>query len=319
MATTTTTKPIKLQKSVREEAQASSLWRDTFKHLFRNRSALIGMMLIGFLIVVALFASVIANYDPIQPMIGLPGEVGKLPGRAPCIHLLGCDATLPQHFMGLDLNARDVFSRVVYGSRESLKVGFLAVTFAIVVGTLFGLVSGYAGGWVDNVIMRFMDVLLAFPSLLLAIAIVTVLGPGLQNALLAIAVVSIPAYARLARASVLSVKEYEYVMANRSLGATPTRILFVHIFPNSLTPLIVQGTLGIGSAVLDAAALSFIGLGAQPPTPEWGAMLSEARNAIFTAPHMVFYPGIAIMITVLGFNLLGDGLRDALDPRLNKS
>jgi peptide/nickel transport system permease protein len=319
MATTTTSKPIKLQKSVREEAETSSLWRDTFKHLFRNRSAIIGMVLIGFLVFVALFASVIANYDPIQPMIGQPGETGKLPGRAPCIHLLGCDATLPQHFMGLDLNARDVFSRVVYGSRESLKVGFLAVTFAIVVGTVFGLVSGYAGGWVDNVIMRFMDVLLAFPSLLLAIAIVTVLGPGLQNALLAIAVVSIPAYARLARASVLSVKEYEYVLANRSLGATPMRILFVHIFPNSLTPLIVQGTLGIGSAVLDAAALSFIGLGAQPPTPEWGAMLSEARNAIFTAPHMVFYPGIAIMVTVLGFNLLGDGMRDALDPRLNRS
>jgi ABC-type dipeptide/oligopeptide/nickel transport system permease subunit len=218
--------------------------------------------------------------------------------------------------MGLDLNARDVFSRVVYGSRESLKVGFAAVVFSIAIGTIFGLISGYAGGWVDNVIMRCMDVLLAFPSLLLAIAIVTVLGPGLQNALLAIAIVSIPAYARLARASVLSVKEYDYVLANRSLGATPARILLVHIFPNSLTPLIVQGTLGIGTAVLDAAALSFIGLGAQPPTPEWGAMLSEARNYVFTAPHLVFFPGFAIMLTVLGFNLLGDGLRDVLDPRL---
>lgn len=191
--------------------------------------------------------------------------------------------------------------------------------FSIIVGTLFGLVSGYAGGWVDNVIMRLMDVLLAFPSLLLSIAIVTVLGPGLQNALLAIAIVSIPAYARLARASVLSVKENEYVLANRSLGAKPLRILFVHIFPNALTPLIVQGTLGIGTAVLEAAALSFIGLGAQPPTPEWGAMLSEARNYVFTAPHMVFFPGFAIMMTVLGFNLLGDGLRDALDPRLNRN
>lgn len=315
----TTTKPIKLQTTVRDEHRSSSLWRDTVKHLRRNRSAVIGMTLIGLLIVTAIFAPLIANYDPIQPMIGQPGETGRLPGRAPCIHLLGCAAETPQHFMGLDLNARDVFSRVVFGSRVSLVVGFTSVTFAIVVGTVLGLVSGYAGGWVDNVIMRFMDVLLAFPSLLLSIAIVTVLGPGLQNALLAIAVVSIPAYARLARASVLSVKEYEYVMANRSLGAHPMRILFVHIFPNSLTPLIVQGTLGIGSAVLDAAALSFIGLGAQPPTPEWGAMLSEARNALFTAPHAVFYPGLAIMITVLGFNLLGDGMRDALDPRLNKS
>ncbi len=314
-----TTKPIKLGKSARDEIKSSSLWRDTLNNVLRSRSAVLGLILIGFLILTAIFAAQLAPYDPIEPMIGHPGEVGRLPGRAPCIHLLGCAADQPQHFMGLDLNARDVLSRVIFGSRVSLVVGFSSVTFAIVVGTLFGLVSGYAGGWVDNVIMRFMDVLLAFPSLLLAIAIVTVLGPGLQNALLAIAVVSIPAYARLARASVLSVKENEYVTANRALGATPVRILFVHIFPNSLTPLIVQGTLGIGTAVLDAAALSFIGLGAQPPTPEWGAMLSEARNSIFTSPHAVFYPGVAIMLTVLGFNLLGDGMRDALDPRLNRN
>src|SRR5664279_434783 len=315
----TTTKPIKLEKGVQAELRSSSLWRDTFKHLFRNRNAIVGMTLIGFLVFVAIFAPYIANYDPIQPMIGVAGETGRLPGRAPCIHLLGCPAAQPQHFMGLDLNARDVFSRVVFGSRVSLVIGFSSVSFAIIVGTVFGLVSGYAGGWVDNWIMRCMDVLLAFPSLLLAIAIVTVLGPGLQNALLAIAVVSIPVYARLARASVLSVKEYDYVLANRSLGAHPTRILFVHIFPNSLTPLIVQGTLDIGGAVLTAAALSFLVLGAQPPTPEWGAMLSEASNAIFTAPHIVFFPGLAIMLTVLGFNLFGDGLRDALDPRLNRN
>ncbi len=315
----TTTEPVKLEKSVQAEYSSSSLWRDTLKHLFRSRNAMLGMILIGFLVLVAVFAPQIANYDPIQPMIGMPGETGRLPGRAPCIHLLGCPDDQPQHFMGLDLNARDVFSRVVFGSRVSLVVGFSSVTFSIIIGTVFGLVSGYAGGWVDNVIMRFMDVLLAFPSLLLAIAIVTVLGPGLQNALLAIAIVAIPAYARLARASVLAVKEYEYVMAVRSLGAHPLIILFVHIFPNSITPLIVQGTLGIGTAVLDAAALSFLGLGAQPPTPEWGAMLSEARNSIFTAPHIVFYPGLAIMITVLGFNLLGDGMRDALDPRLNRN
>ena len=315
----TSVKPIKLDTNHHADIVSSSLWRETLKHILHNRSAVLGLILIGCLVSIAIFAPVIATYDPIQPMIGLPGETGRLPAKPPCIHLLGCPAEQPQHYMGLDLNARDIFSRIVYGARVSLVVGFTSVTFGIVVGTLFGLVSGYAGGWVDNVIMRVMDVLLAFPSLLLAIAIVTVLGPGLQNALLAIAIVAIPVYARLARASVLSVKENEYITAERALGAPPLRVLFVHIFPNSLTPLVVQGTLGIGTAVLDAAALSFIGLGAQPPTPEWGAMLSEARNAIFTGPHMVFFPGVAIMITVLGFNLLGDGLRDALDPRLNRN
>jgi peptide/nickel transport system permease protein len=312
-------KPIKLEKRFADEHKSTSLWRDTLKHLLRNRSAVLGLILIGTLILVALFASVIANYDPLQPMIGQPGHTGRLPAQAPCIHLLGCPAEQAQHYLGLDLNTRDIFSRIVYGSRVSLVVGFSAVVFSSIVGTIFGLISGYAGGWIDNVIMRCMDVLLAFPSLLLAIAIVTVLGPGLQNALLAIAIVSIPVYARLTRASVLMVKENEYITANRALGAPPLRILFVHIFPNSLTPLIVQSTLDIGGAVLTAAALSFVGLGAQPPTPEWGAMLSESRNYVFTAPHMVFFPGFAIMLTVLGFNLLGDGLRDALDPRLNRS
>lgn len=299
-------------------AASSSLWLDAVKNLTRNRSAKLGMVLIGMLVLVAILAPVIATHDPIQSMIGQPGYSGRLPGRPPCIHLLGCPAEEQQHFMGLDLNGRDLFSRIIYGTRTSLVVGFTSVAASIFVGTFFGLVAGYAGGWVDNVIMRFMDVLLAFPSLLLAIAIVTVLGPGLQNALLAIAIVAIPAYARLARASVLSIKELDYVTADRALGAKPARILFVHIFPNALTPLIVQGTLGIGTAVLDAAALSFLGLGAQPPTPEWGYILSESRSYVFTAPHLVFYPGLAIMLTVLGFNLLGDGMRDALDPRLNR-
>jgi ABC-type dipeptide/oligopeptide/nickel transport system permease subunit len=284
----------------------------------RNTSAVIGFVIILVLALIALFAPLISPYDPTLPMLGQPGHTGRLPGRAPCIHFLGCPSEEPQHLMGLDLNARDMFSRVLWGARTSLVVGFSSVALSIVVGTLLGMVAGYAGGWVDVVIMRFMDVLLAFPSLLLSIAIVTVLGAGLQNALLAIAIVAIPAYARLSRASVLSVKEMEYVMANRCLGATPMRILFVHIFPNSLTPIIVQGTLSIGTAVLDAAALSFLGLGAQPPTPEWGAILSEGRNYVFTNPHLVFFPGLAIMISVLGFNLLGDGMRDALDPRLNR-
>jgi peptide/nickel transport system permease protein len=218
--------------------------------------------------------------------------------------------------MGLDGNVRDEFSRILYGARLSLMVGLLTVSFAIVIGTVLGALGGYFGGWIDNTIMRVMDVLLAFPSLLLAIAIVTVLGPGLQNALLAIGIVSIPAYARVVRASVLSVREMEYVSATRALGGDTLQILFRRILPNALTPLIVQGTLGIATAILDAAALSFLGLGAQPPTPEWGAMLGAERNQVFTAPHLVFLPGIAIALTVLAFNLLGDGLRDALDPRL---
>ena len=302
-----------------KKAPRSSLLRDTLKYLFRNRSAVLGMILIVILILIAIFAPNLATHDPLQSMIGQPGHTGQLPARAPCIHLLGCAETEPQHYMGLDLNARDQFSRLLYGSRVSLVVGFTSVTVAIFVGSLLGMVAGFYGGWIDNVIMRIMDVLLAFPSLLLAIAIVTVLGPGLQNALLAIALVSIPQYARLARASVLATREFEYITAVRALGATTERILFRHILPNSLTPLIVQGTLGIGGAVLEAAALSFIGLGAQPPQPEWGAMLSEARNRVFTSPHLVFYPGLAIMFPVLGFNLLGDGMRDALDPRLNRN
>lgn len=284
------------------------------RSFFGNRSAVIGLIIIVMLLLVAIFAPLIATHDPLQSMIGVPGEVAPIPRKPPCIPLFGCEE--PAHYLGLDLNGRDIFSRIVYGTRTSLFVGVTSVTFAITVGTLLGLVSAYMGSWTDNIIMRFMDVLLAFPALLLAITIVTIRGPGLQNALLAIAIISIPVYARLTRASVLSVKEQEYVTAVRALGAGHQRIIFQHILPNSFTPLIVQGALGIGTAVLEAAALAFLGLGAQPPTPEWGQMLSESRNYVFTAPHMVFFPGIAIMFTVLGFNLLGDGLRDVLDPQL---
>jgi ABC-type dipeptide/oligopeptide/nickel transport system permease subunit len=218
--------------------------------------------------------------------------------------------------MGIDANFRDEFSRIVYGTRVSLFIGFSTIGIAVVVGAVIGAVSGYVGGWVDNVIMRVMDVILAFPSFLLAIAIITVLGRGLQNALYAIAVVNVPVFARLVRASVLSIKEQEFVSASRALGANPFRLLFIRIFPNALPTLVVQATLSIASAILEAAALSFLGLGAQPPTPEWGTMLGMERNQVFTAPHLVFFPGLAIMITVLAFNLLGDGVRDAMDPRL---
>ncbi|GAB4494402.1 MAG: ABC transporter permease [Anaerolineales bacterium] len=293
-----------------------SLWRITWRRLFRRKSSLVGLGIILILVFIALTAQWIAPYDPLQVLIGVENVKMR---QAPCIHLFGCPKDQPQHLMGIDGNVRDQFSRLLYGTRLSLIVGFSTVTFAIVIGTVLGALGGYFGGWVDNGIMRVMDVLLAFPSLLLAIAIVTVLGPGLINALLAIGIVSIPAYARVVRASVLSIREMDYVSATRALGGNTNQILFGRILPNALTPLIVQGTLGIATAILDAAALSFLGLGAQPPTPEWGSMLGAERNQVFTAPHLVFFPGFAIMITVLAFNLLGDGLRDALDPRLAHS
>jgi peptide/nickel transport system permease protein len=271
------------------------------------------MVILGLLVFIAIFAPLLAPYDPQQVLIGV--EKVK-PREAPCIHLLGCPADQPQHIMGIDGNVRDEFSRVLYGARLSLIIGFTTVTFAIIIGTSIGALAGYLGGGVDNVLMRFMDVLLAFPSLLLAIALVTSLGPGLTNALLAIAIVSIPAYARVTRSAILTTREMDFVAASRALGGSTSYILFQRILPNSLTPLIVIGTLGIATAILDAAALSFLGLGAQPPTPEWGSMLSAERNQVFTAPYLVIYPGLFIMLVVLSFNLLGDGLRDALDPRL---
>jgi peptide/nickel transport system permease protein len=293
----------------------AGLWHTAWRRLFQRRSAMVGLGILGVLVVVAITAEWIAPYDPYQVLIGVEDVDDRDP---PCIHLLGCPADRPQHLLGIDSNVRDLFSRVLFGSRYSLIIGVTSVGFAIVVGTVLGALAGYLGGWVEDAIMRTMDVLLAFPSLLLAIAIVAVLGPGLINALLAIGIVSIPVYARVVRASVLSVKETDFVAASRALGAGMGTILFRSVLPNALTPLIVQGTLGIATAILDAAALSFLGLGAQPPTPEWGSMLGKDRNQVFTAPHLVFFPGLGIMLTVLGFNLLGDGLRDALDPRLQR-
>lgn len=293
--------------------RSNSLWRLTFRRLFKQRSAMVGLVLLGILLFTAIFAPVIAPYDPEEVLIGKE-DVGKRDG--PCIHILGCPEDKPQHILGTDGNVRDQFSRLIYGTRISLSVGVITVTFAVIVGTLLGAIAGFLGGAVDNVIMRILDVVLAFPFLLLAIAIVSVIGPGLRNAMLAIAVISIPIYARVTRASVLSVREMHFIEASRALGASNWQILFGRILPNSLPPLIVVATLGIATAILDTAALSFIGLGAQPPTPEWGSMLAIERNQVFSAPHLVFFPGLAIMITVLAFNLLGDGLRDALDPRL---
>jgi ABC-type dipeptide/oligopeptide/nickel transport system permease subunit len=249
-------------------------------------------------------------------MIGL--EPGVKVRMAPCIHLLGCPATQPEHLMGLDGNGRDVFSRVIFGAQVSLRIGILTVGFAIILGTFIGAIAGFFGGKVDNVLMRLMDVLLAFPSLLLAISIVTVLGQSLINAQLAIGIVAIPVFARVMRASVLSIREQEFVTASRALGESQAGILMRRVMPNALTPLIVQGTLGIAGAIIDVAALSFLGMGAQPPLAEWGSMIGIERNAVFAAPHLIIFPGLAIVVTCLAFNLLGDGVRDALDPRLNR-
>ena len=283
---------------------------ETLRRLRRHRSFQVGIALMSLLVFIAVFANVLAPYDPTLPLSNVTRR------DTPCIHALGCTSSEGDHIFGIDGNNRDEFSRILFGARLSLEIGFITTGLSIIIGTIFGAFAGYAGGWIDTIIMRFMDILLAFPSLLLAIAIVAVLGPGLVNALIAIGIVNIPVYARLFRASVLSVKELEYVTASRAVGASPLRIMWSDIVPNAMTPILVQGTLGIATTILDAAGLSFLGLGAQPPTPEWGIMLSEERNSIFTAAHLVFIPGIAIMLTVLSFNLIGDALRDALDPRL---
>src|SRR6185369_5049783 len=295
---------------------SKGIWRDTLGNILRQRNAIVGLTILVFLTLTAVFADQIATHDPEKPLFGIVDKVKK--SSAPCIHALGCPTDQPELLMGTDSNVRDEFSRVVHGARISLVVGFVTVGFAIVIGTLIGLVAGFAGGWVDNILMRLMDVVLVFPALLLAIAIVAALGQSLINAQLAIGIVAIPIYARIMRASVLSVKESDYVTASRALGESATGILFRRVLPNSITPLVVAGTLGIGGAVLDIAALSFLGAGAQPPTPEWGSMIGQESGRIFTAPHLIFFPGFALVLTVFGFNLLGDGLRDALDPRLNR-
>lgn len=279
--------------------KASSPWRDAWKVLRKNKLAMVGLAIIVFFILVAVFAPQIAPYKFDE------GEL-VMKNKAPSA----------EHWFGTDYNGRDVFSRVVYGARISLWVGTFSVLGSIVAGTFFGLLAGYYGRWIDTVISRVFDVLLAFPSILLAIAVVAILGPSLQNALLAIAIINIPTFGRLVRSRVLSLKEEEFVMAARAIGMKDSRILIKHILPNSLAPIIVTGTLGIATAIIEAAALGFLGLGAQPPEPEWGKMLADSRQYIQKAPWTVIYPGLSIMLTVLGFNLIGDGLRDALDPRM---
>ncbi|MEH7334547.1 ABC transporter permease subunit [Neobacillus drentensis] len=220
------------------------------------------------------------------------------------------------HWAGTDAYGRDIFSRIIIGTRISLFISLLSVFLGAVGGTFLGLISGYYGKWIDNIIMRFCDILFAFPGILLAIGIIAILGPGLGNVVIAISVFSVPMFARIVRSSTLAVKTAVYVEATRSMGAKHGRIIWKHIFPGTISAIIVNFTMRLGTAILTAASLSFIGLGAQPPSPEWGAMLSGGRDYLNTAPHVTFFPGLAIFLTVLAFNLLGDGLRDAIDPKM---
>jgi peptide/nickel transport system permease protein len=269
------------------------------QRLFRTTQAQIGGAIVLLLLLTAAFAPLLAPYDPFELRVGPPKET---PSR--------------EYPFGTDDLGRDMLSRIMYGARITVQIGTISVALALGIGVTIGLVAGFYGGWVDALLMRFTDVMLAFPGFLLTLAIVAILGPGLTNAMIAVGIGSFPQFARLVRGSVLSVREAEYVTADRVLGATPSRIMRRAILPNVMAPIIVLATLAFPFAVLDAAALSFLGLGAQPPTPEWGALLVDGRNYLRTAPHLVNIPGLAIFATVLGFNLIGNNLRDVLDPRL---
>jgi peptide/nickel transport system permease protein/dipeptide transport system permease protein len=278
---------------------------DQLEQLWRNKTAVAGLLVITLFVLTAILAPFLSPHNPV--------EASLYDQIKPPIWEEGGTWT---NILGTDDLGRDILSRLVYGARVSLLVALATVGIAVFFGSFLGAISGYYKGFLDNIIMRFMDILLAFPHILLAIVIMAYLGPGLTNAMVAIGIIYIPRFARIVRASVLEECEKDYVTASRSIGARDWRIIFVSIFPNCLAPLIVQTTLGFASAILDAAALGFLGLGAQPPTPEWGAMIAMGRSHILRAWWVMTFPGIAILFAVLGFNLFGDGLRDALDPRL---
>jgi ABC-type dipeptide/oligopeptide/nickel transport system permease subunit len=279
-----------------------------FWYFFRqNRGAVVGLVIVILFTLIAVLAPVIAPFDP--------SLINENSFTQPPMWQAGGSA----HFiMGTDDVGRDLLSRLIYGARVSMGVGMLVVICALSIGTLLGLIAGYAGGWIDALIMRLTDISMALPSILLAIVVVTILGQNLTNAIIAVSFTVIPGFVRLVRAQVMVEKNRQYVIAARSFGAGPFRQVFSNILPNCLAPVIVQGTLGFSDGILNVAALGFLGLGAKPPTAEWGTMLSDARAFIESAPWLVTYPGVCILIVVLGFNLLGDGLRDALDPRLKK-
>ncbi len=282
-----------------DELRAGGYLGAAWRRFVRMPGAVIGATIIATLLVVAIFAPWLAHADPLTQNLA----AGPLPPSA-------------AHPFGTDKLGRDVFARIVFGARISIRIGFIAVGVAIAFGTLIGVLAGYFGGALDSALMGAMDVMLAFPPIILAIGITTILGPSITNVMLAVGIVYIPQYARLARSSVLTVKEMEFVDAARAIGSGIPAILVRHVLPNIVAPLLVQATLGIGTAELEAAGLSYLGLGARPPAPEWGAMLNDARDYWLSAPWALLFPGLAITAVVLGFNLLGDGLRDALDPRL---
>lgn len=278
------------------------LWHDAFRRLLRNRPAMVGLVCISIFVFGALLAPLIAPYGPTEGSLA-NGQQG--PSLA--------------HIMGTDLLGRDEFSRILYGARISLTVGVVAVFFGLIGGTLIGAIAGGAGGFLDSILMRFTDVLLAVPGILLAIGIVAWLGHGQLQIMLAVGVSYAPIFARLLRGSLLALREADYVMAARSMGASPTRILLRHMLPNALTPLIVQATLAAATAIIDVAGLGFLGLGpGDPRVAEWGEMLTDSARFLQSAPYLILFPGAAIVISAIGFNLLGDGLREALDPRLKR-
>jgi peptide/nickel transport system permease protein len=280
-----------------------SLWGDAWRRLVSSTSGRIGLAVSGFLVLLAVFVPIVWPYDATRDR--------KLADRL--------KPPSAQYVFGTDELGRDLFRRVLHGARISITVGFVAVSLAVVVGSILGLVAGFVGGWFDTISIWIMDLLLAFPSTLLAIAIVAMLGPDLRNAMLAVTIVEIPIFGRIARAAVLATRRLEFVTAAQTVGVSERRILFSHVLPNSLTPMLVQATLSIATAIISIAALGFLGLGVQPPQPEWGTMLAGARDYVGQGKWWyAAFPGLAIMLTVLGFNLLGDGLRDALDPRLQK-
>lgn len=271
------------------------------RRVMRNKGALLGLLVVLLFVLTALFAPWIAPHDPDQAIFT---QVLKGPSAA--------------FWLGTDELGRDMLSRLVYGARLSMVVGIISVAIGVGVGVPLGLISGYYGGYVDLVVQRLTEIMMAFPSILLAIVMVAIFGTGLPQLMVAVGIVSIPLYIRLVRGTTLALREEDYVQAARALGAGDLRILFVHILPNSLAPILVQSTLQVASAIISAAALGFLGLGPPPNVPEWGSMLSKGRTFIFSAPHAMTFPGLAIMLAVLGFNLLGDGLREALDPRMKQ-
>lgn len=274
-------------------------WKNFYSKLRKNKAALVGGILIILFIIVAIVGPFFTPYEPSKQII-----TDKL--ATPSL----------DHWFGTDHLGRDIFSRVIHGMKLTLYIGFFSVILGATVGVLLGILAGYYGKKTDTIIMRSMDVLLAFPGILLALAIVSVLGASLNNVIIAVAIFSVPVFARIVRGSTMAVKNLEYIDAVKVLGASDARIIFKHVLPNVTSPLIVQASLNIATAILAASGLSFLGLGAQPPTPEWGAMLSDGRNYLFNAPHVAFFPGMAIVVVVLAFNILGDGLRDALDPKM---